>query len=52
MNYNTKQSVTAHAQGLIKCTLHNKLAEYLDLLESKGLTNIVKIQEVIARKTR
>ena len=50
--YITKLSFTAHAQGFKKCPLHNLLAEYLEQLLSKGLTNIVKIQEVIARKTR
>ena len=52
MNYITKQSVIAHAQGLINCPLHNFLAESLEQLLLKGLTNIVKIQEVIARRTK
>ena len=36
-------------QGLMKCPLHNLLAECLEQFLSKGLLNIVKIQEVIAR---
>ena len=41
-----------HVQGLTKRLLHNLLAECLEQLSLKALTNIVKIQEVIARRTR
>ena len=52
MNYITKLSVTMHAQGLIKCALHNLIVECLEQLQLKGLTNIVKMQDIIVRKTR
>ena len=41
-----------HAEGLNKCLLRNSLAEYLEQLQLKNLTNMVKIQEVIARRTK
>ena len=41
-----------HVKGSIKYPLHNLLAKCLEQLYLKGLTNIVKIQDVLARKTR
>ena len=52
MSYIIKKSVTANAQGLMKSPFHNLFAECLEQLLSKGLTNIVEIQEVIARRTK
>ena len=50
MNYITKLSLLA--QGLLKCPKHNLIARCLEQLSLKGLTNIVKIQDVIALGTR
>ena len=51
MNYIIKQSITAHAQDLIKYCLHKILAKYLEQFQLKDLTNIVKIQDVIQSST-
>ena len=52
MNYITKQCVTAHVHGLTKCSLHNLLAKCLEQLWLKELRNIVKMLEMMARRTR
>ena len=41
-----------HAQGLIKCPLHNLLAKCLEQLKLNDLINIVKMQKVIAHRMR